>query len=232
MYPDVTVFLAFGAGLLSFLSPCTLPLYPIFLSYLTGMTVDEMKNNTRIVQKNAIRHTIFFLLGFSIIFIAIGFATSVIHDFFLHYQVFFRKLGAILLIIFGLMTSGILQISFLMREKKFHFKDRPSGYFGSFLIGLAFAAGWTPCMGPILASIILLASIEPTMGIWYLLAYYLGFSILFFLFSFFVTKIAQVKRYSNKLMKIGGWIMIVMGVLLFFNQLSFLSGLLERLKSS
>lgn len=232
MYPDVTVFLAFGAGLVSFLSPCTLPLYPIFLSYLTGMTMDERKNSSSIVQKNAIKHTIFFLLGFSIIFIAIGFATSVIHDFFLHYQVFFRRLGSILIIIFGLMTSGIVRVSFLMRERKLQFKNRPSGYLGSFLIGLSFAAGWTPCMGPILATIIVLASTEPSMGIWYLLAYYLGFSSLFFLFSFFVTKIAQIKKYSNKLMQIGGWIMIVMGILLFFNQLSFLTGLLERLYSS
>lgn len=231
MYPDVTIFLAFGAGLLSFLSPCTLPLFPIFLSYLTGMTMDERKNK-RGIQKKAIIHTIFFLLGFSIIFIAIGFATSFIHDFFLQYQVFFRKLGAVLIIIFGLMTSGILQLSFLMRERKFQFKDRPSGYFGSFLIGLAFAAGWTPCMGPILATIIVLASTEPSMGIWYLLAYYLGFSSLFFIFSFFVAKITKVSKYSNKLMKLGGWIMVVMGVLLFFNQLSFLTGLLERLYSS
>lgn len=227
MQPDVTMLLSFGAGLLSFVSPCTLPLYPIFLSYLTGMTIMEMQSNQRAAKRMVILHTIFFLLGFSVIFLAIGYATSFINEFFLTYQKVIRQLGAILIIFFGFMTSGMIHLRFLMRDKKFQFRNRPSGYFGSFLIGLAFAAGWTPCTGPILGSVILLASTNPTMGIWYLLAYYLGFSILFFILSFYLTKLDWLKIHSNQLMKIGGFIMIGVGVLLFFNELSLLTKLVE-----
>ena len=217
MAADINLFLAFGAGFLSFISPCTLPLYPAFLSYITGMTLDELKNEKGMLQRRAIIHTVFFLLGFSIIFIALGFGTSIANTFFIQYQDIMRQVGAILIVVFGLMIVGLLQIDFLMKDRKIQFKNRPSGYLGSAIIGFAFAAGWTPCTGPILASILLLATTNPDMGIWYMLAYYFGFAIPFFVLSFFVSRLGWIRRNSQKIVKAGGYIMIAVGIILFFD---------------
>lgn len=227
MATDINVFLAFGAGFLSFISPCTLPLYPAFLSYITGMTLDELKAEKGMLQKRAILHTLFFLIGFSIIFIAIGFSASLAKDFFILYQDLLRQVGAILIVIFGLMIVGLLQIDFLMKDRKFQFKNRPSGYAGSALIGLAFAAGWTPCTGPILMSIIALAGTNPDAGLWYMLAYYFGFAIPFFIMSFFISRMNWIRRNSQKIVKIGGWIMIAVGILLFFDGLDYIIRILS-----
>ncbi|WP_332645441.1 cytochrome c biogenesis CcdA family protein [Lysinibacillus sp. 54212] len=227
MATDINVFFAFGAGFLSFISPCTLPLYPAFLSYITGMTLDELKNEKGMMQRRAILHTLFFLLGFSIIFIAIGFSASLAKDFFFNYQDLIRQIGAILIVIFGLIIVGLLQIDFLMKDRKFQFKNRPGGYFGSVLIGLAFAAGWTPCTGPILASIILLAGTNPDAGLGYMLAYYFGFAIPFFILSFFISRMNWIRTHSQKIVKIGGYIMIAVGILLFFNGLDYIIRLLS-----
>ncbi|MGE7926336.1 cytochrome c biogenesis CcdA family protein [Lysinibacillus sp. JNUCC-51] len=227
METDINLFLALGAGFLSFISPCTLPLYPAFLSYITGMSLDELKSERGMMQKRAILHTLFFLLGFSIIFIMIGLGTSLAAEFFLNYQTLLRQVGAILIVVFGLMIVGLLQIDFLMKDRKFQFKHRPSGYFGSVLIGIAFAAGWTPCTGPILASIISLAGANPSAGFSYMLAYYLGFAIPFFVLSFFIARMTWIRTHSQKIVKIGGYIMIVVGVLLFFDGLTYLTRILQ-----
>ena len=197
MATDINVFLALGAGFLSFISPCTLPLYPAFLSYITGLTLDELKTEKGMLQKRAILHTLFFLIGFSIIFIAIGFGASLVNSFFLQYEELLRQVGAILIVVFGLMIVGLLQIDFLMKDRKFQFKNRPSGYIGSALIGLAFAAGWTPCTGPILASITMLAGTNPESSMLYMLAYYFGFAIPFFILSFFVSRLGWIRRNSQ-----------------------------------
>lgn len=226
MNTDLNVLLAFGAGFLSFISPCTLPLYPAFLSYITGMTLDELKTEKGMMQKRAILHTLFFLLGFSIIFIAIGFGTSLAKDFFFQYQDLLRQVGAILIVAFGLMIVGLLQIDFLMKDRKFQFKNRPSGYFGSVLIGLAFAAGWTPCTGPILAAIITLGGTNPDSAMLYMVAYYLGFAIPFFTLSFFISRMNWIRKHSQKIIVVGGYIMIAVGILLFFDGLTYIINLL------
>lgn len=227
MATDINLLLAFGAGFLSFISPCTLPLYPAFLSYITGMTLDELKNEKGMLQRRAILHTIFFLIGFSIIFIAIGFSSSIAKDFFFQYHEIIRQVGAILIVIFGLMIVGLLQVDFLMKDRKFQFKNRPSGYLGSALIGLAFAAGWTPCSGPILAAIIALIGTQPDMGIWYMLAYYLGFAIPFFMLSFFISRLDWIRRHSQKIVKVGGYIMIIVGIILFFDGMTIFISILS-----
>ncbi|WP_079527015.1 cytochrome c biogenesis CcdA family protein [Solibacillus isronensis] len=226
MNTDLNILLAFGAGFLSFISPCTLPLYPAFLSYITGMTLDELKTEKGMMQKRAILHTLFFLLGFSIIFIAIGFGTSLAKDFFFQYQDLLRQVGAILIVAFGLMIVGLLQIDFLMKDRKFQFKNRPSGYFGSMLIGLAFAAGWTPCTGPILAAIITLGGTNPDSAMWYMVAYYLGFAIPFFTLSFFISRMNWIRKHSQKIIVVGGYIMIAVGILLFFDGLTYIINIL------
>ncbi len=215
--PDLTIWLAFGAGFLSFISPCCLPLYPAFLSYITGMSVGELKSENAMLQKRSLLHTLFFLLGFSMIFIAIGFGTSYIGSFFKEYKDLIRQLGGIFIVLFGLVIVGVFNPEFLMKDRRFEFKNRPSGYIGSILIGMAFAAGWTPCTGPILSSVIFLAASKPGSAVLYMVAYTLGFAIPFFILSFFVGRLKWIRTHSAKIVKIGGYLMIAMGIILFFD---------------
>jgi cytochrome c-type biogenesis protein len=217
---DINIFLAFGAGFLSFISPCCLPLYPAFLSYITGVSVGELKEEQGLLQKRALLHTIFFLLGFTVIFLALGFSTSFIGETFIQYQSLFRRIGAILMIFFGLVIIGFIKPTFLMKNRSIKFQSRPSGYAGSFIIGLGFAAGWTPCTGPILASVLSLSLTNPGSGLFYMLAYSLGFSIPFLILSFFIGKLNWIKRNTNRIMKIGGSLMILMGIILYFDLLT------------
>ncbi|WP_088051899.1 cytochrome c biogenesis CcdA family protein [Virgibacillus dakarensis] len=225
---DVTILLAFAAGVLSFISPCCLPLYPAFLSYITGMSVDELENGKGLMQKRALLHTTFFLIGFSIIFIALGFSTSFFGELFVSYGDLIRQIGAVLIIVFSLVILGVFTPKFMMKEKRMKFKDRPTGYLGSGIIGFAYAAGWTPCMGPILAAVIALGVSDPDRALFYMISYVLGFSIPFFLMSFFLGKMRWIKRHNRLFMKIGGITMIAMGVFLFFDLLtkltSYISG--------
>ncbi|PLR77129.1 cytochrome C biogenesis protein CcdA [Bacillus sp. V3-13] len=214
---DVNIFLALGAGFLSFISPCCLPLYPAFLSYITGMSVGDLKSDNAKLPKRSMLHTLFFLIGFSSIFIALGFSASLIGTIFKEYQDLIRQIGAILIVLFGLIIVGVLKPEFLMKERRFEFKNRPPGYLGSALIGVAFAAGWTPCTGPILGAVFSLSSTNPSSSMIYMIAYILGFAIPFFVLSFFVGRMQWIKRNSVKIMKIGGYIMIVMGVVLYFD---------------
>lgn len=228
---DISVFLSLGAGLLTFLSPCVFPLYPAFLSYITGMSVAEIQSGEIRGQRKAIFHTLFFLLGFSIIYLVLGFGTSnsesVLENLYFQYGELIRYIGGILMVTFGLITIGLLQPKFLMKEHKIHIQNKPAGYLGSVVIGLAFAVGWTPCTGPILAATLTLVGNNPSQGLWYMAAYILGFSIPFLLMAFFITKFTWLRKYSDIVMKIGGGIMIVAGVILFFDKFSLLNSLLQ-----
>jgi len=217
---QLNLLLAFGAGLLSFLSPCSLPLYPAFLSYVTGKSFNELKEEKGILRRKSLIHTLLFLLGFSIIFMALGFSTSFIGQIFIQYKEFLRQIGAIIMVFFGLVILGFFKIDILQSEKKIHFKKRPKGYFGSVLIGMGFAAGWTPCTGPILAGVIALGVSDPGKGMLYMLFYVLGFSIPFLIMSLFIGKMKFLQRKNGLFMKIGGAIMIVMGVLLYFDMMT------------
>lgn len=214
---DINVFLAFGAGFLSFISPCCLPLYPAFLSYITGVSVGELKTENALLQRRSLLHTLCFLFGFSSIFIALGFGTSFIGEFFQNYQDLIRQIGSILIIVFGLMIVGVFTPEFLMKERRFEFKNRPAGYLGSALIGMAFAAGWTPCTGPILSAVIWLAATNPSSAMIYMVAYIVGFAIPFLLLSFFIGRFGWIKKHNLMIMKFGGYLMIIMGILLFFD---------------
>ncbi|MFD2925661.1 cytochrome c biogenesis CcdA family protein [Halobacillus naozhouensis] len=226
---DVNILLAFGAGFLSFISPCVLPLYPVFLSYITGMSVNELKEDNGMLKKRSMAHTILFLLGFTTIFIILGFSGSLFSQFFIQNEEIIRRLGAILVIFFGFVIIGVFNFKFLMQDHKITFKNRPAGYIGSFIIGLTFSLGWTPCMGPILAAVLGLASNSPELFLVMMISYSLGFSIPFFVLSFFVGKLDWIKRHSGKIMKIGGYIMILMGIALYFNWMAKLTSYLAGL---
>lgn len=227
MAPDLNLFLAFGAGFLSFISPCTLPLYPAFLSYITGMSLDDLKSDSKRMTKSGMLHTLFFLIGFSLIFIVLGFGSSFLGKFFIENQTILRQAGAIFIVLFGVMIAGLFTPQFLLKERKLQFKNRPSGYFGSVLIGLGFAAGWTPCSGPIIGAIIGLSAANPGSGMLYMLLYVLGFAIPFFILSFFVTRLSWIRKSSGIIMKVGGYIMIAVGILLFFDGMTYIISLLS-----
>lgn len=226
---QINLFLAFGAGFLSFISPCSLPLYPAFLSYITGMSVSELKSERGIFRKKAFIHTLFFLVGFSIIFLVLGFSSTMLEDIFLQYQDLMRQVGAIILVFFGLVLAGVLNFNFLNMNKKIQFQNRPAGYLGSVLIGLAFAAGWTPCTGPILVGVMSLVAADPGKGLLYMGAYVIGFSLPFILMSLFMDKMTFLKKNGQLFMKIGGILMVIVGILLFFNWMTLIIALLQPL---
>src|SRR5690606_23977872 len=214
---DVNAFLAFGAGFLSFISPCCLPLYPAFLSYITGASVSELKTDNAMLQRRSILHTIFFLVGFSVIFIMLGFGTSFVGRIFSEYQDLIRQIGAIFIIFFGLVVLGILKSSLLMKDREYKFKNCTGVYIGSIFIGMAFVSGWTPCMGPILMAVITLGSTNPDSAMLYMVLYSLGFSIPSLILSFFIGRLQWIRKNSIKIVKIGGYAMIIMGVVLYFD---------------
>ncbi|MFC7060289.1 cytochrome c biogenesis CcdA family protein [Halobacillus seohaensis] len=225
---DINILLAFGAGFLSFISPCCLPLYPAFLSYITGMSIDELKTKNLLSQKQPLLHTLFFLFGFSIIFIAIGFSTSWIGGWFIRYDDLIRQLGAILIIFLGLVTVGIFKPGLLMKDYKVSFKNRPQGYIGSSAVGMAFAAGWTPCTGPILAAVIAMGVSSPDQAVIYMISYVLGFSIPFIIMALFIGRLKWIKRHNRKVVKFGGYAMIFMGVFLFFGWMTQLTSFITN----
>ncbi|MFC4808366.1 cytochrome c biogenesis CcdA family protein [Paenibacillus sp. GCM10023250] len=219
---DVTVWAAFGAGIASFISPCCLPLYPSYLSYITGVSVTDLKSERpgREVRIRTMTHTLFFIVGFSIVYYTLGYGTNAFAEQFSKYQDLIRQLSAVLIILMGLILMGLIQPKVLLREMKMPLRMKKSGYLASLIFGVGFSAGWSPCTGPILASILLLAASQP--GTWFELttAYALGFAIPFFVLAFFIGSTRWIVRYSAVMMKIGGAVMLLMGVLLFTDQMT------------
>lgn len=218
----LNIWIAFSAGILSFFSPCVLPLYPSFLSYITGISVDKLTKefNKKEIRYRALLHTLFFVIGFSSVFIALGFTASLIGDIFYQFKDTVRIIGALIIIIMGMFIMGWIKWDWLIREKRVTIKNRPTGYFGSVLVGISFAAGWSPCIGSILAIILALAATDPTRGTLLLGAYSLGFAIPFFVMAFFLSSTKLIVRYSRTIMKVGGIGLIIIGILLLTDKLN------------
>jgi len=218
---QVNVWLALWAGFASFISPCCLPLYPSYLSYITGISVTRLKSESgaRDVRMATVLHTLFFIAGFSLIFYSLGFGAGLIAEWFVNYQQLIRQISAVLIFLMGLFLLGVFQPQWLLKERKFRWNAKPAGYVGSLAVGMGFAAGWSPCVGPILSSILLLAATEP--GAWFKLttAYTVGFAVPFFVLAFFIGSTRWLVRYSGAMMKIGGVVMLVVAVLLYFNKM-------------
>lgn len=226
---DVSFPLAFLAGVLSFLSPCVLPLVPAYVSFITGMSLDELKTAPRLSKTMV--STVAFILGFSTIFISLGASSSLVGGLLIKYQDYLRIGGGILTIIFGLFIAGFLKLDFLMREKRFHLDQGPAGYVGAFFIGMSFAAGWTPCIGPILGTILIYASSQAsaTYGLKLLAVYSLGLAVPFMLATLainaFLSYTKKIHRFMKWIMVINGLILIVFGVMLLTNNTGRLAGL-------
>ncbi len=226
---DITLWLAFGAGFLSFISPCCLPLYPSFVSYITGVSVKDLTEKKGVLHRSALVHTLFFIIGFSVIFLALGLSASWIGGLFSDYQDLIRQLGAVFVILMGLIMLNIFQPRLLMKEFRFEMKKKPTGYLGSVLVGTVYAAGWTPCIGPILSAVFALGVTNPDQALGYVIAYTFGFSIPFFVMAFFIGKVKWILKYSSQMMKIGGALMVVTGVLLYTDQMTQITIWLIRL---
>lgn len=222
---QLSIFMAFLAGLLSFVSPCVLPLVPSFVTYITGLTFEDItsdKDRARI-RKITISNSLAFIAGFTTIFILFGASATFIGQVFLQYQDIIQKVGAVLIILFGLYIMGVLKLNFLTKEKKFHIENKPSGYFGSYIVGMAFAAGWTPCVGPILGTILLYASTTGSIGkgIGLLAVYSLGLGLPLFISALaintFISTFKVIARYMRWITIISGVFLILIGVMIFTN---------------
>lgn len=228
---DVTIWLALGAGILSFLSPCTLPLFPAYLSYITGVSVKDLKENQDVkIRSKLLIHSIFFLVGVSLIFISLGIGVSFLGNMFTGGTGrLLQRLAGVFIIFMGFVVAGWINIKFFMQEKRFNFAKKPAGYLGTVFVGMGFAAGWTPCIGPIFTSILLIAGSNPEQGMLYTIMYVIGFALPFLILTFFIGSTKWIVKYSNIIMKIGGSIMIVMGILLFTGQMTMISEFLLRM---
>ncbi len=215
--------------MLSFLSPCTLPLLPLYLSYITGKSVQEVReNDSKAFRSKLIFHSIFFLLGVSVVYLSLGLGVSYLGNFLTKIMTgsiatLLQRLAGIFMVVLGFVIGGWLKIPLLLSDTRTNTTQRTTSYASSFLIGLGFAAGWTPCIGPIFSGILLLGLSTGSTPIVFLLLYILGFALPFLLASFFLGRMQNLLKHSEKLMKIGGILMIIMGILLFTGQLAFLS---------
>jgi len=228
---------AFLAGALSFISPCVLPLIPGYISFVSGVSLDELTDRQKAQKhiRRVISNTIFFVFGFSLIFIGLGASASFLGKWLFANLVIFNKVGGILIFLFGLHISGLIRFKALNYEKRFHTGQKKFGLFGSAIIGMAFAFGWTPCIGPILGSILTLAANQDTVGqgILLLTFYSAGLGIPFILtallFNFLIGFFGFIKRHFRLVEILSGGLLMLIGILVFFNLLQHIANFLLEL---
>ena len=227
----VGVLIAFGAGLLSFLSPCVLPLIPSYVTFITGLSLDDVQH----ARKAALLHGVLFVTGFTLIFLALGAGATMLGQTLLQYRDWISRIGGVVIIIFGFYLLGVLNIGFFSRERRVHLTDKPVGYFGTMVVGVAFGAGWTPCLGPILSSILLYTSTQAdfSRGMWLLLAYSLGLAVPFLLSAVAIERFTvffqRMRRQMLWISRVSGAVMIVIGVMLVTNYFTVLASWLTTL---
>lgn len=229
---NIGIVAAFVAGIFSFLSPCVLPLVPSYLALVTGMSLEDLQEGVN--RKATFIHSLLFVLGFSAIFIVMGASASFLGQFFRQYELWIARIGGVIIIILGLHLSGVFKLAPLMREMRIHVSDTPAGYLGTIGIGMAFAAGWTPCLGPVLGAILTYGMSQDTMwaGVRLLTAYSAGLAIPFLVASLALDRFLQAfkrfRRWIPVVEKASGIILIGLGVLLLTGQLTALTALLAR----
>jgi cytochrome c-type biogenesis protein len=222
---------AFFAGLLSFLSPCVLPLVPSYVGFITGMTLPEVTGRRRA----ALTHALLFVAGFSLVFVLLGASATALGRALNYYQVWLQRVGGVLIILFGLLCLGVFKVGLLTQERRVHLDRKPVGYLGSVLVGMAFAAGWTPCIGPVLGGILGLAatSSDVTRGMQLLAAYSAGLALPFLIAAVavesFLDWFQRFRRFLPWVMRVSGVMLIVVGVLLVTGEFTRLAGWLQGL---
>jgi cytochrome c-type biogenesis protein len=245
MEENVTLLAAFGAGLLSFVSPCVLPLIPGYLSYISGVSLDEMRGGTATmaggggsgvavavspdVRRRVLISSLAFILGFTLVFVAIGASASAIGQFVSQQLPMLGRIAGIVIIIFGLHTMGVLRIEWLYQEKRLQAGRAPGGPLGAMLVGIAFAFGWTPCLGPILSGILFLAGAQDTVGegVRLLSVYSLGLGVPFFATALAINRFfavqARIRRHYHAIEVVSGVLLVAIGLLIFTNKFTVLA---------
>lgn len=237
---DINVFVAFAAGIFSFLSPCVLPLIPSYLSFVSGVSLDEMRTDQALmrVRWRVIVNSIAFIIGFSLVFVSLGASASFLGSFFLGYRNSIRLFGGAFIVLVGLYLIGIFKIPTLERYLQFNLKDKPAGYLGSVVVGITFAVAWTPCVGPILGAILAIAgtSADVGRGIVLLAAYAGGLAVPFFLSALAVNSFFQFsrafRRYIQAFHVASGVLLVVAGILLMTDYMTSLNAYVLRLTPS
>ena len=224
--------IAFSAGLLSFLSPCVLPLIPSYITFITGLGLDDVQH----ARRTALVHGTLFVIGFSFVFIALGAAATMLGNALGANRQWIGRVGGVMIIVFGLYLLGVLNIGVFSRERRVHLANKPVGYLGTVFVGLAFGAGWTPCIGPILGSILVYttsAGTEFSRGMLLLTAYSLGLAVPFLVSALLVERFLHFFQRMRRLMawvtRGAGVVMIAIGVLMVTNYMTVLSSYLQAL---
>jgi cytochrome c-type biogenesis protein len=224
MNEPLGVVVAFTAGLFSFLSPCVLPLFPSYLSFVTGMSVSDLSADlTSTARRRVTLHAIAFIVGFSVIFVALGASFSAAGTLLLDYRDWIRRTGGVLIVVFGLYIAGLLRIGIFGRTQQLQLRAKPAGYIGSFIVGLTFAIGWTPCVGPILGAILSLAGTADTVqrGVGLLVAYSAGLGVPFLLsavaLGMFLKFFKRYRPFIPVVERFAGVVLVMVGVLVFTN---------------
>src|SRR5689334_16384239 len=225
------VLIAFTAGLLSFLSPCVLPLIPSYVTFITGLSLEDVQR----ARRTTLVHSLLFILGFTLIFLALGATATVLGRVLITGREWISRVGGAIIIVFGLYMLGAFNVGLLSTERRVHLADKPVGYLGTVLVGIAFGAGWTPCIGPILGSILIYTATQSELqrGLVLLGAYSLGLAIPFVVAAVAVERfITAFQRFRSKMIwvdRVAGALLIVVGVLMMTNYMAVLSGYLQTL---
>jgi cytochrome c-type biogenesis protein len=220
---------AFAAGMLSFLSPCVLPLVPSYIGFLTGMSLPEMSDRRRA----ALGHALLFVLGFSLVFILLGASATALGRALNYYQQWLQRIGGVLIIAFGLVCLGVIRWQALSQERRVQVEHKPVGYLGSALVGMAFGAGWTPCIGPVLGAILGLAATSQDLsrGMLLLAAYSAGLAVPFLIAAVALDSFLQwfqgFRRYLPWVMRVSGALLIFVGILMVTGEFTRLAGWLQ-----
>ena len=223
---------AFLAGLLSFLSPCVLPLVPAYLGFITGMSLDELRGKPQ--RAAVLVPALFFVAGFTLVFLLMGLSATLLGQLLFQYQEWIARIGGILIILFGLHLLGVLRIAPFMRERRLQLAHSPKGYLGAGLAGIVFAAGWTPCIGPVLGTLWTWAAVRETMGgaLLLLVAYSLGLAVPFLLAALatghFLGASRRIRGLIPTLEKVSGMVLVLVGVLLVTGTFTLLSAYFAR----
>jgi cytochrome c-type biogenesis protein len=235
VHPNVSLLAAFAAGFLSFISPCVLPLIPGYISFVSGVSVDEMRADAAPATSRlqVFITSLAFVLGFSLVFIALGASATAIGKFIFAKLPLLSKIAGAVLIVFGLHTMGVFRLAFLETEKRMHAQRKPAGPLGALLVGVAFAFGWTPCIGPILGGILAIAGSRNSVGegVTLLAVYSLGLGIPFLLTSLAINQFfgaaKKIRKYYHAIELTSGALLVVIGLLIMTGQLTLIVRVLQ-----
>jgi cytochrome c-type biogenesis protein len=233
---EVTYVAALVAGFLSFISPCVLPLIPGYISFVSGVSLEEMRGGgttTAASRRQVLFASLAFVLGFSIVFVTLGASASAIGEFVMRNLPLLGRIAGAIIVVFGLHTMGVFRLRFLEMERRAHSPGKPAGMIGALLVGVAFAFGWSPCIGPILMGILAVAGTRETVseGVALLSVYSLGLAIPFLLTSLAIDRFfavtARIRRHYHTIEVVSGALLVAIGVLIFTGQLTLITRLLQ-----